>query len=129
MTQKVYSFTEIGFERLLVKQEKKKTEDPNCDYLPDLPSSPKKRSNLDSDSNIPVTPKKKKKEEPHVKIKCSVSIGNGSNTDTSDDVILVKECKSSIVKFEVKIGSSSDLPIYLTGDNSGINASNPIVID
>ena len=41
----------------------------------------------------------------------------------------VEECKSGTVKFEVKISSSSDVPIHVTGDNSGINASNPIVID
>ena len=82
--------------------------------------------NPEMENRTQVSQKNATNEDKHVEIKYTVSVCGERNTNEHDDVIFVKECKGS-VKLEVKIGASSG--IHVTGDNSGINTSNPIVID
>ena len=64
-----------------------------------------------------------------IKIQCKLSIEDTKNADCNDDVTFVRECKSGVVNLEIKVGESPEIPICVNGDNSGILASNPIVID
>ena len=112
----------IGCEKLTKKAKATPNSSSVSDYLPDLPSTPTKRKPVefqDTEGSI----KKFKKSDKKVKIKLSVRKGE------SDDVIYIKECDTDVVKLEVKIGSSADFPICITGDNAGILPSNPIIID
>ena len=118
----------IGFEKLIPKEGKNNTNDQQCDNMQNIPTATDVSIHPETEHRTQVSQKNATNEDKHVEIKCTVSVCGERNTNEYDDVIFVKECKGS-VKLEVKIGASSGIPIHVTGDNSGINASNPIVID
>ena len=117
----------IGFEKLIPKEGKNNTNDQQCDIIQNISTVTDVSIHPETEHRTQVS-QKNTNEDKHVEIKCTVSVCGERNTNEHDDVIFVKECKGC-GKLEVKIGASSGIPIHVTGDNSGINASNPIVID
>ena len=118
----------IGFEKLLPKEGKNNTTNQQCDKIHNIPTATDVSIQPEMEDRAQISQKSTTNEDKHVEIKCTVSVCGKRNTNEHDDVIFVKECKGN-VKVEVKISASSGIPIHVTGDNSGINASNPIVID
>lgn len=122
-------FKAIGFEKLLPKEKKEIASEHTSDNQQSHQNSDANKGTNESGSKQELKEETSTLGEKNVAITCTVSLKSETNGALNDDVIFVKECKGTVVHFEVKIGSTSDLPINITGDNSGINSSNPIVID